>query len=32
VGITFKDADSGKSVHFDGSYKIESYQTSPNLR
>ncbi len=32
VGITFKDADSGKTVHFDGSYRIESYQTSPNLR
>jgi len=30
VGITFKDADSGKTVHFDGSYRIESYQTSPN--
>jgi hypothetical protein len=32
VGITFKDADSGKTVHFDGSYRIESYQTSPNIR
>jgi len=32
VGITFKDADSGKTVQFDGSYRIESYQTSPNLR
>jgi len=32
VGITFKDADSGKTVHFNGSYRIESYQTSPTLR
>ena len=29
VGITFKDAESGKTVHFDGTYRIESYRTSP---
>lgn len=25
VGITFVDADTGKEVHFEGTYKIESY-------
>jgi hypothetical protein len=26
VGITFVDADTGQTVHFDGTFRIESYQ------
>ena len=27
VGITFVDADTGKTVHFEGTFRIESYQS-----
>jgi hypothetical protein len=33
VGISFTDADTGEEVHFEGTYKIESYRkptSSPN--
>lgn len=28
VGIAFTDAETGQEVHFDGTYKIETYKTS----
>lgn len=28
VGISFVDADTGKEIHFEGTYKIESYLKS----
>ena len=30
VGISFVDAATGKEVHFEGTYKIESYRDSPS--
>jgi hypothetical protein len=31
VGIRFVDADTGKEIHFEGTYKIESYRPSPSM-
>ena len=30
VGIRFVDVDTGKEIHFEGTYKIESYRQSPS--
>ena len=31
VGVTFVDADTGKTIHFEGTYKIESYRKSSSV-